>query len=308
MTFTDFKSLSEVMDAFPTEESCIIFLESQRWHANVKSPFDSESKVWKCKNHKYMCKNTGKYFNVKTDTFLENTNIPLRKWMLAIWLVVTNKKGLSSLQLSRDLNVAKKTALYMSHKIRLGFAPLSDDKIDGIVEADETFVGGKNKNRHKDKKVPQSQGRSFKDKTPVLGLLQRNGNLKAFVVPDTKASTLQPIIRKHVEKGSIFISDEWLGYNHLHSDYKHHIVDHAKKQYVDFDNPEIHSNSIEGFWSILKRGYNGIYNWWSRKHLQKYVDEFVFRYNVRKLNDGDKFLAFFSNFASRFTIRQLIAT
>lgn len=112
-----------------------------------------------------------------------------------------------------------------------------------------------------------SQGRSFKDKTPVLGLLQRNGYLRAFVVPDTKAKTLQPIIRRNVEKGSVFISDEWLGYRHLHSDYDHHVVDHGKKQYVDFDNPEIHSNTIEGFWSIMERSYNWIYNWWSKKHL-----------------------------------------
>jgi transposase-like protein len=154
--------------------------------------------------------------------------------------------------------------------------------------------------------VEQLQGRSFKDKTPVLGLLQRDGTVRAFVIPDTKAKTIQPIVLKHVQKDSVFISDEWHGYRGLHNHFDHHVVDYAKKQYVDFDNPEIHSNSIEGFWGILKRGYNGIYNWWSRKHMQKYVDEFVFRFNLRKQTQFARFTNLLMNMENRITYKELI--
>jgi len=302
----DFKSVLELIKAFPNEQSCIDHLEILRWDGNVISPFDSESTVYKCKDNKYRCKNTGKYFNVKTETIFDNTKIELQKWFLAIWICTSYKKGISSVQLSKELSLTQKTAWFMLQRIRNCFGIDDDEMLEGIIESDETFVGGKNKNRHKDKKVPMSQGRSFKDKTPVLGLLERGGKLRCFVVPNTQAKTLQPIIRKNVEKGSVFISDEWLGYNGLHSDYDHHVVDHAKKQYVDFDNPEIHSNTIEGFWSILKRGYNGIYNWWSRKHMQKYVNEFVFRYNYRKETQSTRFTNLLLNIEHRITYKELI--
>jgi len=194
----------------------------------------------------------------------------------------------------------------MLQRIRKCFGNDEDTQLEGIIEADETFVGGKNKNRHSDKKVEKCQGRSFKDKTPVLGLLERGGNVRAFVVGNTQAKTIQPIIRQNVSKHSVIISDEWHGYRNLDIDYDHHVVDHGRKQYVDFDNPEIHSNSIEGFWGILKRGYNGIYNWWSKKHMQKYVDEFVFRFNVRHKNAFAKFNTLLQNMENRLTYKMLI--
>lgn len=300
------KSVLDLIKAFPDEQSCIDHLEIIRWEGNVISPFDENSKVWKCKGNKYQCKNTGKYFNVKTDTIFDNTKLELQKWFLAIWIATSYKKGISSIQLANEIDVTQKTAWFLLQRIRKCFGSDDEDPLDGIVEADETFVGGKNKNRHKDKKVAHSQGRSFKDKTPVLGLLQRNGKVKAFVVPNTQAKTIQPIIKKHVEKDSVLISDEWHGYRKLDMIYDHHVVDHGKKQYVDFDNPEIHSNSIEGFWGILKRGYNGIYNWWSRKHMQKYVDEFVFRFNVRKETTFTKFNTLLKNMENRLTYKELI--
>ena len=288
-------SLRTLLDTFSTEQSCLEYLEHRRWNGNITSPFIEDGPTWKCKNGKYICKNTNKYFTVKTGTIFEKTKIPIRDWFIAIWHMTSYKKGISSVQLATELGVTQSTAWYLASKIRRLYNIPSEEKLDGIIESDETFIGGKNKNRHKDKKVPMSQGRSFKDKTPILGLLQRNGDLRAFVIPNTQAKTLQPIIRKNVEKGSVFISDEWMGYNHLHSDFDHHVVDHAKKQYVDFDNPEIHSNSIEGFWSIMKRSYNGIYNWWSRKHMQYYVNEFVYRYNTRKTKATERFLLFLEN-------------
>ena len=301
------KSVLDLIKAFPDEQSCINHLEIIRWDGNVVSPFDESSKVWKCKGNKYQCKNTGKYFNVKTETIFDNTKLELQKWFLAIWIATSYKKGISSVQLAIEINVTQKTAWFLLQRIRKCFGVDDDTPLDGIIEADETFVGGKNKNRHKDKKVAQSQGRSFKDKTPVLGLLERNGRVRAFVIGNTQAKTIQPIIKKHVAKYSILISDEWHGYKNLDRIYDHHVVDHGKKQYVDFDNPEIHSNSIEGFWGILKRGYNGIYNWWSKKHMQKYVDEFVFRFNVRKETAFKKFNFLLQNMENRLTYKQLIS-
>lgn len=302
------KSIFELQSAFPTEQSCIDHLEKLRWeNGNVVSPFDNTSKVWKCKSNRYQCKNTGKYFNVKTDTIFDNTKLELRKWFFAIWMATSFKKGISSYQLASELGITQKSAWFMLQRIRNCFGMDDSEQLDGIIEADETFVGGKNKNRHKDKKVEHCQGRSYKDKTPVLGLLQRNGIVRAFVVPNTQAKTIQPIIRKHVAKDSVFISDEWHAYNGLHRYYDHHVVDHSKKQYVDFDNAEIHSNSIEGFWSILKRGYNGIYNWWSRKHMQRYVNEFVFRFNLRKTTQFNRFNQLLSNMENRITYKMLIA-
>ena len=303
----EIKSVLELIKAFPDEQTCINHLEILRWNGYVISPFDETSKVYKCKGNKYQCKNTGKYFNVKTNTLFDNTKVGLQKWFLAIWICTSYKKGISSVQLAKEIDVTQKTAWFLLQRIRNCFGIDNEEPLDGIIESDETFVGGKNKNRHKDKKVAQSQGRSFKDKTPVLGLLQRDGNVRAFVVANTQAKTLQPIIRKNVKKHSVFISDEWLGYNGLDCDYDHHIIDHSKKQYVDFNNPEIHSNSIEGFWSILKRGYNGIYNWWSRKHMQKYVDEFVFRFNLRKETQFIRFTKLLFNMENRLTYKELIA-
>lgn len=286
---TNIQSVIDLVTTFSTQEKCIKYLEQIRWNNETVSPFDETSKVYKCSANRYRCKNTGKYFNVMTGTMFEGTKINLQRWFLAIWLITTHKKGISSMQLSRDLNVTQKTAWTLAHKIRKCFSIENEGELEGTISADESFVGGKNKNRHKDKKVPMSQGRSFKDKTPVLGLLQRNGKLRAIVIGDTKAKTIQPIIKRIVKHQSTLISDEWLGYRGIGAYYKHYVVDHSKKQYVDYDNPEIHTNDIEGFWGIMKRGYNGIYNWWSKKHMQKYVDEFVFRYNMRHTTSSEKF-------------------
>jgi len=285
----DFKSILELTKVFSSEQKCIEHLEELYWKGKPISPFDVKSVVYKCKDNQYRCKNTGKYFNVKTGTLFEGTKLGLQKCFLAIWLITCHKKGISSIQLSRDLGVTQKTAWFLAHRIRKCFSIENEGELEGTVSADESFVAGKSKNRHKDKKVPMSQDRSFKDKTPVLGLLQRGGKLRAIVIGDTKAKTIQPIIKNIVKLNSTLISDEWLGYRGIGAYYKHYVVDHSKKQYVDYNNPEIHTNDIEGFWGIMKRGYNGIYNWWSKKHMQKYVDEFVFRYNLRKMSSGERF-------------------
>jgi len=149
----DFNSILELIQAFPTEQACIDHLEELRWNGNVVSPFDPESKVYNCKGNKYKCKTSGKYFNVKANTIFDNAKMPLQKWFLAIWLVTSHKKGISSLQLSRDLSITQKSAWFMLQRIRESFGGDENEQLDNEVEVDETYVGGKNKNRHEHKKV-----------------------------------------------------------------------------------------------------------------------------------------------------------
>lgn len=231
MIKTDFNTILDLLSAFPDEQSCIARLESLRWESGqIVSPFDSSSKVYKCANNRYRCKNTSKYFNVKTATLFDNTKVKLQKWFLAIWLVTSHKKGISSIQLSKDIGVTQKTAWFMLQRIRNCFGFDNDNDLSNEVEVDETYVGGKNKNKHNHNKVKGSQGRSVKDKAPVFGMVERGAD-----------------------------------------------------QYVE---GRIHTNTIEGFWSLLKRGIVGIYHFTSVKHLQKYVDEFVFRFNLLLANTG----------------------
>lgn len=303
---TNIKSVFELAQTFSTEQDCIDYLEILKWNKLPVSPFDETSKVYKCKNNQYRCKITGKYFNVKTGTMFENSKVSLRKWFMAIWLVTSHKKGISSIQLGKDIGVRQATAWFMLQRIRACFGIENNNELEGIVECDETFIGGKNKNRHKDKKVPHSQGRSFKDKVPVMGMLQRDGKMNAFVVTDTKRKSIQPLICRYVNpEKTILISDEWWAYKGLDKYYTHNVIDHSKKEYVSLQDNNIHTNNIEGSWNILKRSVSGMYNHVSKKHLQKYVDEFVYRFNLRKVTDQEKFRYLLSNSNIRTKYKEL---
>ena len=269
---------------------------------SVVSPFDSSSKVYKCANNRYRCKETARYFNVKTGTLFDNTKIGLQKWFLAIWLITSHKKGISSIQLSKDIGVTQKTAWFMLQRIRNCFGFDNDNELSNEVEVDETYIGGKNKNKHNAKKVKGSQGRSTKDKAPVFGMIERGGKLNAKHVKDVTISTLTTKIIAHVSDATIY-SDEWLGYKALKLIYDHKFIKHGIRQYVD---GQIHTNTIEGFWSLLKRGIVGIYHFISVKHLQKYVDEFVFRYNTREKEEGQRFNLLLANTECRLTYKSLI--
>lgn len=297
----EFHSILELVSTFPDEQSCIDHLEEIRWGGKVVSPFDEKSKVYKCSNNRYRCKETGKYFNVRTNTLFENTKVALQKWFLAIWLITSHKKGISSIQLSKDINVTQKTAWFMLQRIRNCFG-IDDTTLSDEVEVDETYVGGKNKNRHAKKKVKNAQGRSNKDKTPVVGLVQRGGKLVAKKVEDVKTKTLTKEVQSIVKNATVY-TDEWVGYNLLKRMYKHEIVKHGQGEFVS---GKAHTNTIEGFWSLLKRGIIGIYHFVSKKHLQYYVDEFVFRYNLRKISDSERFNGMLKRFEKRITYSQLI--
>lgn len=297
----EYRSILEVQEAFQNRDDCLEYLTEARWRGNVVSPFDKTSKVYRCKGHRFYCKNTGKYFNALTGTFLENTKVPLTQWMVAVWLLSSCKKGISSYQLARTIGVTQKTAWFMLHRIR-GCCADTTTVLEGEVEMDETFVGGKNKNRHRDKKVPLSQGRAHIDKTPVLGMVQRGGRLVAQVIPDTSQRSITPIVLQRVSRDAIVYTDEWQGYDKVDRLYRREFVDHSRKQYA---NGNVTTNRIEGFWGILKRGIIGVYQMASRKHLQRYVDEFVWRYNTRLVTQGRRFSMFFANFDRRLRYKDL---
>ncbi len=302
MINVDFNSILDLLKVFPDEETCINHLEDLRWNKDVVSPFDSSSKVYKCKGNKYKCKNTGKYFNVRTGTLFDNTKIELQKWFLAIYVVTSHKKGISSIQLSKDIDVTQKTAWFMLQRIRNCFGIGNHNELDNEVEIDETYVGGKNKNRHNNKKIESSQGRSTKDKTPILGMIEREGKLSAKKVDNVSSAELTPEVIKLVKESASIYTDEWLGYKGVSKIYDHSVVKHNQGEYV---NGRIHTNTIEGFWSLLKRGIFGIYHSTSRKHLQKYVDEFVFRYNTRNSNEAIRFNLLLANTEYRLTYKTL---
>lgn len=283
----DFKSIFDLLKAFPDEQSCINHLENLRWAGNVVSPFDETSKVYKCAGNKYKCKNTGKYFNVRTNTVFDNTKIPLQKWFLALYVFSSHKKGISSHQLAKDITVTQKSAWFLLHRLRYAFDhPNFQATLGNVVEIDETFVGGEAKNKHESKKNKNEHGGTKHDKQPVLGMIERDGNVVATVVPNRNKETLLPIIYSTIEQDSVVMTDEYTAYKDLQKDYTHFRVNHGAKEYV---NEMAHTNGIENFWSHLKRGIDGIYHWVSKDHLQAYVDEFVLRFNTRKMGTQQRF-------------------
>lgn len=306
MINVEFKSVIELIKAFPDEQTCINHLEQLRWNGNVISPFDATSKVYVCKGNKYKCKNTGKYFNVRTATLFDNTKIELQKWFLAIYIVTAHKKGISSLQLGRDIDVTQKTAWFMLQRIRNCFGITEPDQFNDEVEMDETYVGGKTTNKHaKARKELNKKGTGVVNKVPVFGLLDRNSkSVQAYVIPEATGKIMKPIIRELVSKNALLITDGFGAYNNLGKEFKGHvIVNHEKGHYVTGSH---HTNTIEGFWSLLKRGIIGIYHFTSTKHLQKYVDEFSFRYNTRSMTGQNRFNLLLSNTEYRLTYNKLI--
>ncbi len=194
------KGILQLIKQFPNEETCRKHLTQLRWGNNISCPFCSDVKVYAFKDEKtYKCSKCKKKFNVKTNTIFENTKIPLNVWFIATYLLNSRKKGISSEQLANDLNITQKTAWFVLHRLREASTTQAyDEPLQNTIEIDETYVGGKNKNRHRNKKVRYSQGRSTKDKTPVVGLMERGGQLRTFVVSDTRRKTLENIIEANV--------------------------------------------------------------------------------------------------------------
>jgi transposase-like protein len=299
-----FNNLIDVTKFFEEKQNCIDYLNEIRWNGKVQCPFCNHDKVYelKGKNKRYKCASCRKQFSAIKGTIFENSPISLQKWFIAVYIISAHKKGVSSVQLASDLGVTQKTAWFMGQRIRYALKVKSFTKMKDVVQCDESFIGGKNKNRHYEKKVQESQGRSVKDKTPILGMIQNGGQLHTCVIEDTKATTIKPIIAELVEQGSIVVTDEWLGYTGLNKDYAHIVLNHREDEYV---RGAFHTNSIEGFWSLLKRGIYGIYHQVSPKHLHRYCDEFSFRYNTRKIANNQRFDYSLKSVNCRLTYKEL---
>ncbi len=287
---TEPKSLQEAVVFFANPDNCVDYLAIRRWPNGVTCPtcssdkvkFNPARRVWQCSSH-----HAKRQFSVKVGTIMEDSPITLDKWLMAMWLVTNCKNGVSSYEIARDVKVTQKSAWFMLHRIRVA---MQDDffgsKLSGEVEVDETFIGGKARNMHLSERKRRITATGTKDKTAVMGILERGGKVRAAVIPSRRKSVLQEQVRKHVTAGSALYSDALLSYEGLASDYAHQVVDHAT-QYVD---GRVHTNGLENFWSLLKRGISGTYVSVEPFHLFRYLDEQMFRFNNRKdLDDAGRF-------------------
>jgi transposase-like protein len=254
----------------------------------VEHSYLSTRRLWKCKE----CK---KQYSVKVGTIFESSALGLDKWLPAVWLVANSKNGISSHELGRALGVTQKSSWFMLHRIRLAMQTGTFDKLDGEVEVDESFIGGKARNMHPKTRERRITGTGFADKTVVLGIRQRGGEVRAGVVPNTKRHTLHGAITGNVEPNSTVYTDDLRSYSGLDATYTHQTVAHAER-YVD---GRAHTNGLENFWSLLKRGLNGTYVSVEPFHLFRYLDERLFSYNLRELDDYGRFTKVLGTVAER---------
>ncbi len=270
-------SVIQLFQMFPDNASARKWMEDLRWPNNERHcPVCGSLKTKTVPNEKpmpYHCGDCRKYFSVKTGTVMQSSKIDLQKWVIAIYLMSTNLKGVSSMKLHRDLGVTQKTAWFMAQKIREGWVSGRDDKMDGIVEVDETYIGGKAKNMSAKDRAARKQ---FSNKATVVGVLERDGDIRVAHINKQDAPAM---IHANVcyEEG-VVMTDAAYVYKNLGEHYEHHIVNHSIGEYV---RGQAHTNGIESFWATLKRGYKGTYHYMSPKHLSRYITEFAGRHNVR---------------------------
>jgi len=284
------QTLQQAIQYFSTPENCLKYLVIRRpeWRDGVTCPTCGSSKVGFLKNQlRWQCSNRHpkRQFSVKVGTIFEDSPLGLEKWLPAMWLILNCKNGVSSCEIARALGVTQKTAWFMLHRIRLAQQGKQGGKLSGEVEVDETFIGGKARNMHKDKKARVITGTGGKDKTVVMGMMERGGKVRAMVVDNRRRPELQKQIREHVEAGAAIFSDELKSYEGLSADYQHAVINHA----VEYVNDNVHTNGMENFWSLLKRGSHGTYISVEPFHLFRYIDEQAFRFNNRKMTDAERF-------------------
>lgn len=304
-------SIIDLVRKFPDEKSCHQYIASQRWFdGEITCPHEGCS----CTSHyvfkdgkRYKCKMCERIFTAKTGTFMEASKLPTIKWLMAMFLLM-NKKGISSIQLSKSINVTQTTAWFMLQRMRGAcHKDMSEKKLSGTIEIDETFVGGRNINRHYSKKIKYQEetGRKWPDKIPVFGMYERGtGKLKATVIEKQTLDNIHLAVLQHVNTYSTLMTDDWKGYGALDYLYTRQSVEHGRGQYA---NGDITTNRIENFWSHFKRGMNSTYIRVEKKHLDKYVQEFVFRFNYRKLPVQEQLNGIIRNMECRLKYKDLIA-
>jgi transposase-like protein len=281
-------SLQEAIIYFADPDNCRDYVARRRWPNGVTCPtcgckdviFLENQNRWQCRN-----KHAKRQFSLKTGTIYEDSPLGLDKWLTATWLVSNCKNGVSSCEIARALNITQKTAWFVDHRIRVSLGMETPDKLSGHVEADETFIGGKARNMHVGARKRRITGTGTKDKTAVMGILERGGKVRTSIVANRKKHALQTEVRKHVEAGTALYTDALLSYEGLASDYAHQVIDHAV-QYVD---GQVHTNGLENFWSLLKRGISGTYISVEPFHLFRYLDEQAYRFNNRTMTDAERF-------------------
>jgi transposase-like protein len=297
------KTLQEAVIYFADPDNCLAYMVVHRWPNGVICPicgrtdpsFLATQRKWQCKS-----RHPKRQFSAKVGTIFEDSPLGLDKWLPAVWLITAAKNGVSSCEIARSLGVTQKTAWFMLHRIRAAMHNGSMMKIGGNggpgVEVDETFIGGKARNMHLSVKARRITGTGMKDKITVMGMLERGGELRLAVVPTRKRPVLQAEIRKNVEPGTELYTDFLMSYRGLATEYSHKVVDHA----VEYVNGMVHTNGLENFWSLLKRGLGGTYVSVEPFHLFRYLDEQAFRYNNRKdKSDADRFSMVLSRVAGK---------
>ena len=304
--------LFDLMEKYSTDTKARKYFESLRWGKEVVCiRCGCFKKITKQKKHpgRYWCGDCRKYFTAFTDTPLEYSKVNPRQWIMAAYILMTARKGVSSLQMSKELSVSQPTAWYILHRLRLACEGKME-ALKGEVEVDETYLGGLDKNRSHSKKQKPGSG-SKKDKTAIIGMREREGRVKAIPIEDGKGETLKKAVRENVEPGSTIYTDENRGYIHLGNEYggeyKHERVKHSAKEFV---NGMAHTNGIESVWALLKRGFNGVYHNWSKKHCRAYVDEFTFRLNEGncEIDTEDRLDSLFKSMVGKtITFRELTA-
>ena len=281
------ETLIEAVRFFSDPDVALNFMASLRWPEGPICPecnskeysFLSTRRVWKCKG----CQ---KQYTVKRGTIMEDSPIPLDKWLCAIWMIANDKNGISSYEIHRGLGITQKSAWFLLHRIRHAMKTGSFDKMSGQVEADETFIGGKSRNMHFRKREKKITGTGGSGKAIVMGMLERDGEVRTTVIQSRDGETLKAEIRENVEPGTELMTDAFVGYQGLSSEYVHQVINHA----IEYVRGRIHTNGMENFWSLVKRALGGTYISVMPFHLFRYLDEQTFRFNYRKLNDRERFL------------------
>jgi transposase-like protein len=303
----NFHNLTQLMDYFKSENRCKAYLEKQRWGKHVACVHCGSMKVYRT-DRGFKCgeKECYKKFSVTVGTIFENSKMSLRTWFAAMYLIASHKKGISSLQLHRDLGVTQKTAWFLLHRIREALRDKNSPLLCNVVEVDETYVGGKMKNKHKKvRKAAHESNISHTDnKTCVVALLERNNKVKAHV-HNQSGVTLKDVVKVHVDCSAQVFTDSLNAYKGLDKHFaEHQTVNHNEDEYV---RGEVYTNSVEGFFSLLKRGIYGIYHSVSPKHLPRYCHEFEYRYNSRRMMDNKRFEITLQRVNGRLKYKDLIA-